>query len=1008
MPVRIIHDSEHIRIMVRQGSSPYALVTFNPATMTAGNDEPWCGTVADEADLTMIAFMTHRTWYPAEEMKKAAETIRPLLAGYRQVIGYGAATGGYGVLKHSRLLGLTHVLSFAPLCPVAPEDLDDPDPRIVRNDPDDPQAAARIRADDVVPRPIIVYDPCRQPDRLAVERIAEACPRARLVKAYLTGSDTAELFRGTDRTLGLLNACLETDTGVINRLVTMVRRDPASDLRARALAELYIESDIDAACRLMDRRSYVFPRPVRGSIAHRLAGRLMAAGRLDEAAAWSAASITDLPTVDAFYVRRAAIAERQHDYGTAISVCRLASERWPGDLPARLRLAAVLRAAGNLAAADDVLDGAAAIDPADASVILASADQAKLNGDTAAELTWTRRLVEAAPTGSSLARLAGLLAETHDHAGASAALEQAVAVDADDARHWKRLAESRMQERRHLDAADALLQAVRRDPDVLGPQRAAIVYESEHLRIIYHAGSSDFALITFNPATWLASDMNFWCRPIVEKAAITAVGIMTHRANWYPADDMKQAIAVINRLLAGFEEVVAYGSAMGGYGVLKYGRALHATRVLAFAPQWSIAPKDVGEWDKRFVSDYRPDLNGDMSVHADDMIDDTFIFYDPFFRDDRSNIEKLVEINPACHLITAHLTGHSVVAIFAGTARAMRLFDLCRARDLQGLRRQATVNRRDPDKHYRVRALADIYLKSDPVAAKRILDRRPDAFGAAERGSFNYQLAAHHVGLDDLDKAASFCAAAVAEEPDVAEFRLRLSMIEERRGNHPAALSLARSVIDRVPKHKGASLRLFEALISSGDLAAAERQLETASSLDPGSPPVITARLKLAMEKGDQKSGAHWMERLIEVSPTASSYQRYAGFMTGIGRHDAASAILRRLVEIGPANASYWQMLATSYLREPRNIQAAEAAEQAARLAPDDPRSYELAAIGYRRAGLSEYATRNEVALERRLAAVATPKVPDRPDAIVPSKPGQGWRNGFSLLARRKPGRSPD
>ncbi|MGI4799356.1 MAG: tetratricopeptide repeat protein, partial [Janthinobacterium lividum] len=942
-------------------------------------------------------------WYPASEMRKAAEIIRPLLAGFAQVIGYGSMMGGYGTLKHSRLLGLTHVLSFAPQWSIAPHDVGAWDQRFVGEYRHDLNAEVRIEAGDVLPAPIIVYDPYLEPDRQHVERIVAACPGARLVRAYLTGSEPIGLFRSTSQVLGLFEACLAGDVDLITRQATIARRDPASDLRPRALAELYIRSNMRAASRLMERRPHAFPRPRRGGINHLLAGQFMAEGLLEEADACSAASIADLPTVSDFHMRRASIAERRQDFATAIAVLRTAIEACPRDVALHLQLASTLLTAGDVAAAGEAQAAAAAIDPGSVAVITAAARHANIVGDQAMELSWTRRLFEVAPTSQSCGRLADLLTRLGDHAGASEALERLVAISPETAASWKLLAEGRVRAQRPVEAAEALLEAIRLEPGILGKDRTAIVYDSAHLRVMYHPGSSDYALIAFNPATWLASGTHYWCRPIVEKAEITAVGIMTHRSSWYPAEDMKQAILVINRLLQGYRQIIAYGSSMGGYGVLKYGRALNATRALSFAPQWSIAPKDVGEWDRRFVENYRPDLNAEMAIRSEDIVENAFIFYDPFSKEDRLNVEKIVEVYPPARLITAHLTGHLAVAVFAGTAKALRLFELCLANDLQGLRRQATSNRRDPAQHTRMRSLMDLYLKSDPVAVRRVLDRRPDAFGAAERASVNYQLAAYYIEAGDLEKAATFCDAAIAENPDVPEFHLRRSNIEERRENYPAALSLAEEAVRRWPRHIRANLQLIEVLVLSGDVAAAEARLEVASGLDPNYPPVIMAKVKLAKQKGDQDAAIRWSMRLIELSPTAKSLQQCASYLTEIGKHADASDVLRRLVAISPTNGSYWLTLAGSYLREPRNVKAAEAAEKAIQLMPDELRSYHIAIAGYGRAGMREYAVRNEMALDNKVVAKKRAEARDAAERTSRPKRPTGWRAVLAVLTRRRP-----
>src|SRR3712207_6847911 len=114
-----------------------------------------------------------------------------------------------------------------------------------------------------------------------------------------------------------------------------------------------------------------------------------------------------------------------------------------------------------------------------------------------------------------------------------------------------------------------------------------------------HEGESDYLLLTFATKNENADGKSFWARSIAETGNINAIGFMPKGPNWYPAPDMRSAIAEISSYLARFNRIVVYGQSMGSYAALKYSKALGATHVLAFSPQYSIDPTDVGSVDRR-------------------------------------------------------------------------------------------------------------------------------------------------------------------------------------------------------------------------------------------------------------------------------------------------------------------------------------------------------------------------------------------------------------------------
>lgn len=525
-----------------------------------------------------------------------------------------------------------------------------------------------------------------------------------------------------------------------------------------------------------------------------------------------------------------------------------------------------------------------------------------------------------------------------------------------------------------------------------------IIFESAHLKVMFRRGSSAYALITFNPATLEAKGTRYWCESIADKADLTTFGVMTPDSNWYAAEDMRKLAEVMAPLLAGFRQVIAYGSSMGGYGALKYGRMLGATHVLSFAPQWSIAPSDVGEWDLRFLDAYRTEFHQGMRISPGDSVLNPIVFYDPFFEVDRLNVDRIVETCESTQTVRAYLTGHFPVNVFAGTEKVLALFDMCLTGDIESIRRRSTELRRERTLPLRVQVLAQSFIKTNIKAAFRLFERYPDAYGPRERAAFYHQMAGTHIARKEWSDAARCSDAALADLPTVRDFYIRRSMIEERRDDLDAALSFAQQAVTRWPKDVQTHIRLSDVETLRGNAPASEAALKHALELDPKSAHVIRSMIKDVNARGDNAAGLLWARRLVEVAPTSNSYGQLAERLAQASKHEDACEMLRHACAISPGVPQFWIHLAKSYIQAHRFIKAAEAAAEAAKLSPSNLTAHRIAVASYERMGMREFAASHRQAIEA-LTAIPRRKVAASPKAVVRRRL---WLKRLPFVGRKK------
>ncbi|GBR04351.1 hypothetical protein AA21952_1397 [Acetobacter oeni LMG 21952] len=174
---------------------------------------------------------------------------------------------------------------------------------------------------------------------------------------------------------------------------------------------------------------------------------------------------------------------------------------------------------------------------------------------------------------------------------------------------------------------------------------------------------TDTVFVTFNnraetPSADAPED-RFWADTFFAKLGYSAIGIVSRAPNWFPPDEMSAVAEAIRPRLRG-KRVVTYGSSMGGYAALKFSNLLGAGLALAFSPQWSNNPADVGTFDCRWTSLYDPALQGGVAITAGDLHGKCFIFLDPHEREDREHGDRLTAL-PGVTRIVAPFTWHATL-----------------------------------------------------------------------------------------------------------------------------------------------------------------------------------------------------------------------------------------------------------------------------------------------------------------------------------------------------------
>lgn len=241
----------------------------------------------------------------------------------------------------------------------------------------------------------------------------------------------------------------------------------------------------------------------------------------------------------------------------------------------------------------------------------------------------------------------------------------------------------------------------------------SILFDDEHISVIFNKGESDYLLITFGDSLSIANGFSFFADKVASKLNLNCIGIMPKQRNWYPKDSILKSLEKINNIIKGFERIVSYGGSMGGYAAIKYSKEFCATTVIALCPQWSIDPEECEGNRSGYEKYFSENLKG-MGVISNDISGDVVIIYDRTHKIDSYHADKLFSLSGKFHSIEMPLIGHHVTSAIAGTERLKNIINLSMERDWIALGNHIEIIRKSSS--YRKSRLVDISCKRWPLS----------------------------------------------------------------------------------------------------------------------------------------------------------------------------------------------------------------------------------------------------------------------------------------------------
>ncbi|MFT4020333.1 MAG: hypothetical protein QM666_02320 [Acinetobacter sp.] len=195
-----------------------------------------------------------------------------------------------------------------------------------------------------------------------------------------------------------------------------------------------------------------------------------------------------------------------------------------------------------------------------------------------------------------------------------------------------------------------------------------IIFEDEHIRVIFMEGNSQELIFSFGDLITRAKGLSINAEKSLLKYEYNVIGVMPKLKSWFPAHSMHNMMDAVQPILDRFEQVIGYGGSMGGYAAIKYSKQLQMNRIIAFVPQYSIDPQDVE--DRRYAEFFDVAIHRDMHIKEEDTNPNSeyIVVYDPYYTEDREHYLKIKQQLKNIYTLHLPFTGHEALAVLASSS----------------------------------------------------------------------------------------------------------------------------------------------------------------------------------------------------------------------------------------------------------------------------------------------------------------------------------------------------
>ena len=310
------------------------------------------------------------------------------------------------------------------------------------------------------------------------------------------------------------------------------------------------------------------------------------------------------------------------------------------------------------------------------------------------------------------------------------------------------------------------------------------LFDGQDVQLLHFPATTPgaFRLVSFDIMHARANRRDAFASKFAIKNGVELFGIVPKYPCWYPVRDMDQVCAVI-AAHAG-PPTLAYGSSMGGYGALRFGKQAGCAAVLAFSPQAHIDPQVTGRADPRYARFHDAAIHAGMAIRPEHLPAHSFVIHDP-----KSDFDAFqVGLLPPYHITSfavPHL-GHRSVSSIAASDAATAAFQRTLAGDVAGFRKLLAKGKKTAASYLAGLAQAALTHRHDRWAMA--IGARGMALYPADKDA--QLVTAQSLGrLGQPNQAAAILAPLIAGYPHVLKYHLALVQVWATAHQYDAAIA---------------------------------------------------------------------------------------------------------------------------------------------------------------------------------------------------------------------------
>ena len=238
----IVYDSDDLQVIYAPGTSDYLLITFSALNDEVDGQSFWGKRFVESNSIATIGIVARRIHgWPAAGIDAVVEAAAPILSNYHEIITFGTSMGAYAALKHSRRLGASIAIAFAPFYGAHADDIGQEESRRLGYVASDMRGGGAICADDLCGRTIVFYDPYFVEENKHAALIRRVSAGIHMIPAPNTQHFPVALFAKSEVRIALIALARRGEIEKVRELTRAQRK--LSPIRVIAIVEKIAETD---------------------------------------------------------------------------------------------------------------------------------------------------------------------------------------------------------------------------------------------------------------------------------------------------------------------------------------------------------------------------------------------------------------------------------------------------------------------------------------------------------------------------------------------------------------------------------------------------------------------------------------------------------------------------------------------------------------------------------------------------------------------------------------------